>query len=100
MTAPSKTVTTGAVNTNIRYCWSESTLVILGWLNNIINFQDHFADLRRQKQLLLFAAESFEDILFPHVIGSDIIAVNPQVWIVLRQLSRLHLCQAFNGLQT
>ena len=73
----------GAVNTDIRYCWSKSTLVILGWLNNIINLQDHFANLRCQKQLLFFAAESFKDILFPHVVGPNIIAVNPQVWIAL-----------------
>lgn len=71
------------INTNFGYCWSESTLVVLGWLNHIINFQDHFANLRCQKQLLLFAAESFKDILFPHVIGSDIVAVDPQVWIAL-----------------
>ena len=83
MPALSRNVTTQAANTNVRCCWSESRLVVLGWLNNIINFQNHFANLRCQKQLLLLAAESFEDILFPHVIGSNIIAINPQVWIAL-----------------
>jgi len=53
-----------------------------------------------QEQLLLFAAECFEYILFPHVICSHIIAVNTQVRVTFCKLSRLDLCQAFNGLQT
>lgn len=61
----------------------QNRLIVLGWLNDIVNFENHFAHLSRQEQLLLLTAERFKNILFPHVVGSNIIAVNTQVWVAL-----------------
>lgn len=75
-------------------------LIILGGLNHIINLQNHLANLRGQEELLLLATECLKHILFPHVISSDIIAVNAQMWIAFCKLPGLDLSQALNGLQT
>ena len=77
-----------------------NTLVILRGLNHIINLQNHLANLRGQEQLLLFATERLKNILFPHVISSNVIAVDPQMWIAFCKLPGFDLGQALNGLQT
>lgn len=72
---------------------SKGALSILRRLNDVIDFQDHFADLSSQEQLLLLAAKSLKDILLLHVIGAHVIAVNAQVWVILCNLPGLHLQQ-------
>ena len=73
--------------------------VILGGLDDVVHFQDHFAHLRCQKHLLLLAAECLEDVLLFHVIGAHIVAVYAQVGVALLELPRLDFGQALDGLQ-
>ena len=73
--------------------------VILGGLDDVVHFQDHFAYLRCQEHLLLLAAECLENVLLFHVIGAHIVAVYAQVGIALLELPRLDLGQALDRLQ-
>ena len=67
------------------------TSVICGGADDIIDLEDHFADLRGQEELLLLAYECLKDVLLAHVIGADIIAVNAQVGVLLCYLPCLDL---------
>ena len=73
--------------------------VILGGLNYVVHFQDHFAHLRRQEHLLLLAAECLENVLLFHVVGAHIVAVYAQMGVALLELPCLDLSQALDGLQ-
>ena len=53
------------------------------WGNNIINFQYHLDNLSGEQDLLLLSNQSFKDILLPHVISVNIIAINTKVRIII-----------------
>jgi hypothetical protein len=62
---------------------SKIDISVLGWGNNIINFQYHLDNLGSEQDLLLLSNQSFKDILLPHVIGANIIAINAKVRIIV-----------------
>jgi hypothetical protein len=51
--------------------------------DNIINLEDHFHHLCGKQDLLLLANKSLKDILFPHIIGTNVVAVYAAVGILV-----------------
>ena len=54
--------------------------------DNVVDFEDHLHDLRRQEQLLLLTDERLEDKLLLHVVRPGVLAVDPEVRVVFGHL--------------
>ena len=66
-------------------------------LNNIIDFQNHLADLSSQLELLFLGIETFVDSLSLHVVGSSSEAVHPKVRVTVFLLLCLQVGKIFNS---
>jgi hypothetical protein len=56
---------------------------VLGGRDNVVNLEDHLHHLCGKQDLLLLANKSLKDILFLHIIGTNVVAVYATVGIVV-----------------
>ena len=68
--------------------------------NNIINLENHTAELRRKHQLLSLGDQRVDNEVVAHVVAARLHAVNTQTRIALFQLSRFDLGQCLDRRQT
>lgn len=75
------------------------SLVLLG-CNDIIDFEDHFDDLRCKLELLLLRHDRLEDALLEHVVGAEGHGIDTDEGVLLLNLHLLDLAYIFDRVET